>query len=91
MLKFFLIEQFFFRGDIMKKWIFLLALFFLISPCVLFAGEDFFEKGIAEFKAENYEEALAFFERAYKENPKDPRITSYLGLTHLKCRITPRL
>ena len=66
----------------MKKWIFLLSVFFLISPCVLFAGEDFFEKGIAEFKAENYEEALAFFERAYKEKPNDPRITSYLGLTH---------
>lgn len=66
----------------MKKGIFLLSVFFLIMPCVLFAGEDFFEKGIAEFKAENYEEALTFFERAYKENPNDPRITSYLGLTH---------
>ncbi|MDA8339631.1 MAG: tetratricopeptide repeat protein [Nitrospiraceae bacterium] len=73
----------------MKKWIFLLSVFFLISPCVLFAGEDFFEKGISEFKAENYEEALAFFERAYKEKPNDPRITSYLGLTHREMQNYP--
>ena len=73
----------------MKKWIFFLSVFFLISPCVLFAGEDFFEKGIAEFKAENYEEALAFFERAYKENPNDSRITSYLGLAHREMQNYP--
>jgi tetratricopeptide (TPR) repeat protein len=73
----------------MKKWIFFLPVFFLISPCVLFAGEDFFEKGIAEFKAENYEESLAFFERAYKENPNDSRITSYLGLTHREMQNYP--
>lgn len=67
----------------MKKWILLLSVFLLVSPCVLFAaGDDLLEKGIAEFKAENYEEALTFFERAYKEKPNDPRITSYLGLTH---------
>lgn len=73
----------------MKKWIFFLSVFFWINPYVLFAADDFFEKGIAEFKAENYEEALIFFEKAYKKNPNDPRITSYLGLTHREMQNYP--
>ncbi|WP_333653361.1 tetratricopeptide repeat protein [Dissulfurispira sp.] len=67
----------------MKKLIFLVGVvFFLICPYSVFAAEDFFGRGIAEFKAENYEEALILFERAYREKPTDPQITSYLGLTH---------
>ncbi|MEW6408824.1 MAG: tetratricopeptide repeat protein [Nitrospirota bacterium] len=50
---------------------------------------NFFEKGLAEFKAENYEEALVFFEKAYKERPMDPRITFYLGLTHKEMQNYP--
>jgi tetratricopeptide (TPR) repeat protein len=45
-------------------------------------AEILLEKGIKEFKEENYEEALVFFEMAYKKSPKDPRITSYLGIVH---------
>jgi tetratricopeptide (TPR) repeat protein len=41
-----------------------------------------FEKGIAEYQAENFEEALGYFEKAYSDNPKDPHTTFYLGLTH---------
>src|SRR5208283_1717757 len=40
-----------------------------------------FEEGIAEYQAENYEEALGYFEKAYNENPKNPRVTLYIGLT----------
>jgi len=40
-----------------------------------------FEKGVAEYKAENYEEALGYFEKAYSENPGDPHTTFYIGLT----------
>lgn len=67
----------------MKKWMFIVSIILFVIPHTTFASvEDFFEKGITEFKAENYEEALGFFEKAYKEKPNDPRITSYLGLTH---------
>jgi tetratricopeptide (TPR) repeat protein len=70
----------------MKKTISFVGAVFLICTYSVFAsasgGGDFFGRGIAEFKVEKYEEALVLFERAYKENPNDPRITSYLGLTH---------
>ncbi|MBI5212251.1 MAG: tetratricopeptide repeat protein [Nitrospirae bacterium] len=66
-----------------KSLFIILAFLFLAAPAVLLAsGDALFEKGIAEFKAENYEEALVFFEKAHKEKSDDPRITSYLGLTH---------
>ena len=45
------------------------------------AGAASFEKGMAEYQAENYEEAIGYFEKAYSENPKDARYTLYLGLT----------
>lgn len=61
--------------------LFLMFSFFFGLVANLGAADNYLEKGIAEFKAENYEEALEFFEKAYKENPKDPQITSYLGLT----------
>lgn len=41
-----------------------------------------FEKGLAEYEAENYEEALGHFEKAYGEKPEDARTALYLGLTH---------
>ncbi|MBF0560190.1 MAG: tetratricopeptide repeat protein [Nitrospirae bacterium] len=44
------------------------------------AGE--FDKGLAEYEAENYEEALGHFDKAYSDNPKDSRTALYLGLTH---------
>jgi tetratricopeptide (TPR) repeat protein len=43
-----------------------------------------FEKGVAEFNDENYEEALETFKAAYKETPTDARVTKYLGLTYLE-------
>jgi tetratricopeptide (TPR) repeat protein len=70
-----------------KKLIFFVGVvFFLICSYPVLASasgrEDFFERGIAELRAKNYKEAIILFEKAYKENPNDPRITFYLGLTH---------
>lgn len=66
----------------MKKIVFFFGVvFFLICPYSVFAS-DFFGRGIAEFKAEKYEEALILFEKAHREKPTDPQITFYLGLTH---------
>jgi tetratricopeptide (TPR) repeat protein len=60
---------------------FVLLVFFGLAANLHAAGGEF-EKGMAEFKEENYEEALTLFEKAYKENPNDPRVTFQLGLTH---------
>jgi len=71
----------------LKKLIFFIGVvFFLICPYSVFAAEDCFGRGVAEFKAENYEEALILFEKAYRKKPTDPQITFYLGLTHREMR-----
>lgn len=46
------------------------------------ASENFLEKGIAEYKAENYEEALEFLVKAREQEPTSPEAAYYLGLTY---------
>lgn len=48
-----------------------------------------FERGVTEFNAENYEEALVLFEEAYKDIQTDPQNISYLGLTHRELQNFP--
>lgn len=46
------------------------------------AADNSFEEGVAEFKAENYEEALEFFEKARKQDPNSSVAAFYLGLVY---------
>ena len=63
-------------------YLFIVMVFFMWQAADIYAAENYLEKGIAEFNAENYEESVVLFEKAYKENPKDPKITFYLGRSH---------
>lgn len=58
------------------------AIFVLVWISNLYAAEGLLDKGIAEFNAENYEEALPVLSAAYQADPKDPRVTYYLGMTY---------
>jgi len=46
------------------------------------AAENFLDKGISEFKAENYEEALGLFIKAREQQPGSSMAAFYLGLTY---------
>jgi tetratricopeptide (TPR) repeat protein len=64
-----------------------LAITFFSICLILLLGvnaqsESLFEKGMKEFKAENYEEALDLFQQARKEDPKSSTAAFYLGLTY---------
>jgi len=48
----------------------------------LHASENFLEKGIVEFKAESYEEALEFLVKAREQQPGSSEAAYYLGLTY---------
>lgn len=65
---------------------FVVMLLFLLSPCILFAvdkeAEDLFKKGVEEYKAENYEEALELLQKADKQQPGSSVVAFYLGLTY---------
>ena len=73
------------------------VIFYLLFAAVVISGaadtphaaDSFFEKGVAEFRAENYEEALGFFEQAYRNNPRDPNVTLYIGLTRREMQDYP--
>ncbi len=72
------------RGNIMSNKV--LILFFVLSflfgsTANLYAKENLIEKGIAEYKAEKYEEALETFIKARQEYPKSSLAAFYLGLT----------
>lgn len=69
--------------------ILILTLLSMPLPSMAARRDDFFKMGIEEFRKEDYEEALEFFEKAYKENPKDSAITLYLGLTHREIQNYP--
>lgn len=58
-----------------------LLLAFLWLPAIGGAASDL-EQGIAEFKAENYEEASVSFAKAYSANPRDAKAAAYLGLAY---------
>lgn len=68
-----------------RQSIYIPILFFILSlilPFCAAADGGPFENGVAEWKAERYEEAIGFFERAYKLAPKNPSVTYYMGLTN---------
>jgi tetratricopeptide (TPR) repeat protein len=46
------------------------------------AAENLLDKGIAEFKAENYEEALEFLIKAREQQPESSMAAYYLGMTY---------
>ena len=67
------------------KILFCLLLILLISLGFSgnnYAEETFLEKGIAEYKAENYEEALEFLVKAREQDPNSSEAAYYLGLTY---------
>jgi len=45
-------------------------------------GQTSFEKGLKDFKSENYEEALDYFHDALKSEPTSSTISFYLGMTY---------
>ncbi len=57
---------------------------FVITEIIgsLHAAENFLEKGISEFKAENYEEALEFLTKAREQQRASSKAAYYLGLTY---------
>lgn len=56
----------------------------LISLSEVEAAGDLPEKGIAEYKAENYEEAFALLRKAREEHPESSGAAFYLGLVYKK-------
>jgi tetratricopeptide (TPR) repeat protein len=46
------------------------------------AAENFLDKGIGEFKAENYEEALQLLIKAREQQPESSMAAYYLGMTY---------
>lgn len=69
----------------MKNKIFLILVFFLfILPLSLSSalGDVFSDQGIAQYKAENYEEALGLLLKAREAAPSSSLIAYYLGLTY---------
>jgi tetratricopeptide (TPR) repeat protein len=65
----------------MKKWIFILLLSFFVFPQTVFA-QDLLQRGIIEYKAESYEEALETFKKIRQIEPKSSIAAFYLGLTY---------
>ena len=67
-----------------KAIIFLLFMVFIHFGFTenLKAAENFLDKGIAEFKAENYEEALQFLIKAQEQQPESSMAAYYLGVTY---------
>jgi tetratricopeptide (TPR) repeat protein len=67
-----------------KAIIFLLFMVFILFGFTenLMAAENFLDKGIGEFKAENYEEAIQFLIKAREQQPESSMAAYYLGLTY---------
>jgi tetratricopeptide (TPR) repeat protein len=67
-----------------KVFIYLFFIIFVLFVIAenLKAAENFLDKGIAEFKAENYEEALQFLIKAREQQPGSSMVAYYLGLTY---------
>lgn len=59
----------------------IVLLFICIFAANLYAADDIIEKGIREYKAENYEEALETFKNARQQQPSSSIAAFYLGLT----------
>ena len=69
------------NGQVMFCLIFILLILcgLAANPC---ASENFLEKGITEYKAENFEEALEILIKAREQEPRSPEAAYYLGLTY---------
>jgi tetratricopeptide (TPR) repeat protein len=67
-----------------KAIIYLLLMLFISigSGEFLNAEENFLDRGMAEFKAENYEEALEFLIKAREQQPESSLAAYYLGRTY---------
>ncbi len=67
-----------------KAIIFLLFMVFILFGFTenLKAAENFLDKGIGEFKAENYEEAIQFLIKAREQEPESSMAAYYLGMTY---------
>jgi len=78
----------------MKRFAFFtMIVFLLINPCIISAaektagnllgtGEAALEKGIAEYKAENFEEAVGYLSEARRKLPNSSIAAFYLGLSY---------
>jgi len=69
---------------ILFLFLLLSALFFLQGP--LYAADTMLEKGIEEYKAENYEEAVDILLAVRYEQPASSIAAFYLGLTYKQMR-----
>ncbi|HCL81774.1 MAG TPA: hypothetical protein DHW81_05995, partial [Nitrospiraceae bacterium] len=74
------------KRDRMKHYrislhLFLVLTIFLGFTSNLYAADNLLEKGIREYKAENYEEALETFKKARQQQPESSIAAFYLGLT----------
>lgn len=61
---------------------FIILIIFLFCSESTYAAGEFLEKGIENYRNENYEEALAFFIEARKEQPTSSIAAFYLGITY---------
>ncbi len=68
----------------MKKIIYLFfILFFAFAPLhAAYAEDGLIEKGLAEIKKDNYEEAVDYFSRARAQDPRSSLAAFYLGLAY---------
>jgi tetratricopeptide (TPR) repeat protein len=71
-----------------KIAIFLALFFFVLStfPNLLHASEALLEKGIEQYKSENYEEAVDILVNARKEQPNSSVAAFYLGISYKQLR-----
>jgi tetratricopeptide (TPR) repeat protein len=65
-----------------KNRILILALSFILLSASSVLSQAVFEKGLKEFKEENYEEALEYFLQARQIEPKSSSVAFFLGLTY---------
>lgn len=57
------------------------AIFCVLAASTAYAQEDLYHQGLGQFQQEHYEEALALFQKAEKNNPS-PEIQQMLGLAY---------
>ena len=68
-----------------RKISFFVMVFLLLMPLGLSAAdsfEDLLKKGISEYKAENYEEAVELFKMARRKQPNSSIAAFYMGLVY---------
>lgn len=65
-----------------KASIVILFFSFIVAAASPAFSQDAFEKGVKEFKEENYEEALEYFLKARQTEPQSSTVAFFLGLTY---------